>query len=279
MRIKANAKINLALNVIRRREDGYHDLEMVMVPLDLHDNITMEYSDHDDLTSNDKTMPLDDRNTIVKAIRLMREAYSLKHFYKIHVEKHIPMEAGLAGGSSDAAAIIRSINELEQLNRPLDELISLGKKVGADVCFCLLNTCALVEGIGERLKPFPNHCEFDILLVKPSAGVSTKEAYQTLNFQQCNHPDCSNVISALQEDNFNLLCKSLGNTLEHSAFLLCDEVKDIKNKLIHMGFEGVLMSGSGSTVFALTRNKELLKTAYCELKNQYEFVEITRIIS
>ncbi|MEG1638341.1 MAG: 4-(cytidine 5'-diphospho)-2-C-methyl-D-erythritol kinase [Erysipelotrichaceae bacterium] len=274
---QAHAKINLGLNVVSKRDDGYHELEMIMVPLEFHDTIEIEISDVDSLSSNDPSMPCNDNNTIMRAIKVMRGTYSLKHAYRVYVDKKIPMQAGLAGGSSDAAAVIQAINDIEGLNRPLDELVALGKKVGADVCFCIQNTCAIVKGIGDKIQPFMNHCDFSVLLVKPHIGISTREAYETLDFTTCIHPNCEDIKDALMNDDFNLLCTTLGNTLEKSAFKIAPEVSQLKQQLIDIGFEGVLMSGSGSTVFALTRNNILLKEAQASLKKQYPFVEITKI--
>ncbi|MEG0978188.1 MAG: 4-(cytidine 5'-diphospho)-2-C-methyl-D-erythritol kinase [Bacilli bacterium] len=274
---QAHAKVNLALNVIGKRADGYHELEMIMVPLSLHDTIHIEISEQDSLRSDDPSMPCNDSNTIMKAIKLMRGKYALKHAYCVYVEKSIPMQAGLGGGSSDAATILKAINEIESLNLSEDELVLLGKQVGADVCFCIKDTCALVSGIGEKIEPFKNHCDFSMLLVKPAMGVSTKEAYETLDIQQAIHPDCSSVKEALNKDDFAYLCASLGNTLESSAFKIAPKVLELKQQLIDYGFEGVLMSGSGSTVFAITRNNELLERAKEAFKKQYPFVEVTKI--
>lgn len=277
MIVKAPAKINLALNVVSRRADGYHELQMVMTPLLLHDTLHIEFSTKDELSSDDPLMPCDEHNTIIKAIKLMRKTYDLKHHYRVHVEKRIPMQAGLAGGSSDAAALMKAINEMEELHIPQEELIALGKQIGADVCFCIADRCAYVEGIGEVLKPIEHQFDIDVLLVKPNEGVSTKEAYQTLNLDVCAHPDCTKVIDALKQNDFLKLCASLGNSLESSAFPLAPQIQEVKDILKNYGFEGVLMSGSGSCVFALSQHKELLQKAEHELKDKFPFVELTKI--
>ena len=277
MIVEANAKINLCLDVIRRRADGYHDLDMIMVPLELADQIEITIAEKDSLSSDDASMPLDGTNTIMKAIREMRRVYGFTECFRVHVQKKIPMEAGLAGGSSDAAAVIRGINEILGLNQSLEELLPIGKAVGADVPFCIMNRAARVQGIGERVEPIRTNLDFSILLVKPSVGVSTGKAYQTLDFDNCEHPDCQKVENALADSDFSKLCGSIGNTLESSAFVLAPKVSELKQRILQAGFEGVLMSGSGSTVFAVTRQKELLEKQAALLKHDYPFVCITKV--
>lgn len=277
MIVEANAKINLCLDVIRRRADGYHDLDMIMVPLELADQLEITIAEKDSLSSDDSSMPLDGTNTIMKAIREMRRVYGFTEGFHVHVQKKIPMEAGLAGGSSDAAAVIRGINEILELNRPLEELLPIGKAVGADVPFCIMNRAARVQGIGERVEPIQTNLDFSILLVKPSVGVSTGKAYRTLDFDICEHPDCQKVENALADSDFSKLCGSIGNTLEASAFVLAPKVSELKQRILQAGFEGVLMSGSGSTVFAVTRQKELLEKQAALLKQDYPFVCITKV--
>ena len=277
MREKANAKINLALNVIKRREDGYHELESIMLPLDFGDDIVIEESDRDYLTSNVDTIPLDERNLAYKALMLMKETYSITKHYHIHIEKRIPSEAGLGGGSSDGAAVMRALNEMEHLNIDKHELADLSVKLGADCPFCVLNEPMLISGIGEKyesigLQSFPFH----VLLVKPDSGVSTKLAYETLNIENADHPNCRKIVEALRHGEFDTL--GISNSLEESALRLNSDVKTLKEKLIAMNFEYVLMSGSGSTVFALTRNEQLLNKSYILLKETYGFAEKCKII-
>lgn len=277
MEVRANAKVNLCLDVLRRRKYGYHDLEMIMVPLQLHDLLQVELAKQDELHSDDKQMPLDERNTICRVISLMREMYQLKAHFYVSVRKHIPMEAGLAGGSADAAAMIHAIDILCGLHLSMEDKIRIGKQIGADVPFCLVNQPALVSGIGEKIEPFTFSCDFHMLLVKPSEGVSTKTAYQMLDLARCAHPDCEAVKAKLQEDDFAGLCQEIGNSLEESAFRLTSAVQKLKAELTAYGFAGVLMSGSGSCVFALTQDESLLKDAYQHFRQHYPFVEMTTV--
>lgn len=274
---KAYAKINLCLDVIRRREDGYHDLKMVMVPIDLYDTVLVEISPYDELVCEGMNIPMDETNTVFKAIQLLREKYGFEEHFRITIEKNIPMQAGMAGGSADGAAVLRMVNQMLQLHIPIDELSFMSKAIGADVPFCVKQQCSIVEGIGEYLTPFSMNCDFYVLLVKPEAGVPTGTAFQMLDFSKCEHPNCEDVKRACETDDFTLLCQSLGNTLEYSAVQIVKEVADLKQKLQAMGFPAVLMSGSGSTVFALSQDEAFVDQAVEKLKDEVPFVMKTRI--
>ena len=273
----ANAKINLCLNVVNRRVDGYHELEMIMVPLELHDVLTIDKAKETIITSDDVNMPCDERNTIYRAIMLMNETYNLETNFKVHVEKRIPMQAGLAGGSSDGAATIRAINKLMNLSISLEDLIPLAKKVGADVPFCLVNKPAIVKGIGEFITPFEIQNDYSVLLIKPSLGVSTKEAFDMLDFTTAIHPNVELMRTGLIEGNDRMVKDNLLNTLEQSAFKIVPEINTIKQELTQLGFDKVLMSGSGSTVFALSENDQLINSVEEILRTKYEFVRKTKI--
>ena len=274
---KAYAKINICLNVVCRRDDGYHELEMIMVPLDLHDEIHIEFSNTSSISSNDVNMPTDNSNTILKAINIMKDKYSLKENFKVEVIKNIPMQAGLAGGSSDAAATIGAINSMCNLELSNDELIEVGKQVGADVPFFIINKPALVKGIGEKISPFEMKTDYHILLVKPDEGVSTKEAFETLVFETAIHPNVEQMKKGLSEGIEELIIHNLQNTLEQSAFKLVPVISQIKSELQEFGFERVLMSGSGSAVFALSENEELVSLAQEHFGSRYKFVRKTKI--
>lgn len=279
MKVNAYAKINICLNVVKKRNDGYHELEMIMVPIDLHDVITIEKSTYDRYTCDDTSIPMDAHNTVVKAVELMRDVFGIQDHFHIHVEKHIPAQAGLAGGSGDGAAVLRGIRELCHIDVSMEELSLLGKKIGADVPFCVMQKCAVVKGIGEKLTPFSINCDFDILLVKPQAGVPTGKAFSMLDFERCDHPDCNQVKSCLEQNRFADLAHCVSNSLEYSAFQIVPEIADIKQRLNEMGFPVVLMSGSGSTVFALTQDKNQLEAAEKSMQNTDCFVCTTHIVN
>lgn len=258
MKTFAYAKINAALNVVCRREDGYHELEMVMLPLTLCDDVEIRFSKVDWYTWN-LQYRINGKNTIVKAVNLMRETYGIKKKFRIHVHKRIPSQAGLAGGSADAAAVMLAIRDLCKLDVCDEEIAYLSKQVGADVPFCVMSQASIVKGIGEILEPFTMNCEFDILLLKPNKGVSTKECFEHINFDTCIHPDIFEVKRCLEENDFKGLSNCVANTLEQPACELVPEIEKGKQYLKDIGFEVVCMSGSGSTIFALTRQAELIE--------------------
>lgn len=262
---KAHAKINLCLNVVGKREDGYHELEMMMLPLTLHDNIHIEIAKKDEFTCSDETLAMDASNTVVKAVQVMRETFNLTQCFKIHVEKKIPAQAGLAGGSADAAAVMKAIASLCNLSISIEDLAQIGKQIGADVPFCVYNKPAIVKGIGEKLTPFSFIKPLSILLVKPKQGIPTKTAFSMLDFNKCSHPNIEIVKQYVQEQRYHQLQEVIGNSLEYSAFQLVVDIQHIKQELLHTkGCYAALMSGSGSTVFALyedsTEIQEIMKT-------------------
>lgn len=258
MKTFAYAKINAGLNVVRRREDGYHELEMVMLPLTFCDDVEIHFSKADWYTWN-LDFRINGKNTIVKAVNLMRETYGIDKHFRIHVTKRIPTQAGLAGGSADAAAVMLAIRDLCKLEVSDEEIAQLSKQVGADVPFCVMSQASVVKGIGEILEPLNMNCDFDVLLLKPDKGVSTKECFEFINFETCVHPDVMEVKRCLEEDDFAGLSKCVSNTLEQPACELVPEIKEARQYLIDCGFEVVCMSGSGSTMFALTRKPELIE--------------------
>jgi len=278
MKERAFAKINLCLDVVRRREDGYHDLRMIMVPVDFYDVLEMVPSEETTMTLNRSYLPVNDKNTVVKAIHVMQERYGFAQNFACTLQKHIPTQAGLAGGSADAAAAIRIMNRLLHLNRPQEELIDAAKEVGADVPFCLVNRPALVEGIGEILTPFQCKAEFGILLVKPRRGVSTKAAFGGLDFDTIEHPDVDGMKTALENGDYSGMIERLGNSLEDVSLRLVEEIRDVKESMKELGFDGVLMSGSGSTVFGITKSPHLLRNASEIMRANGYFVRMTRII-
>jgi 4-diphosphocytidyl-2-C-methyl-D-erythritol kinase len=277
MKERAYAKINLCLDVVGRRDDGYHELKMIMVPIDFYDVLEMNYATETTLELNRSYLPVNEKNTIIKAIRVMQEKYGFDDEFECRLAKHIPTRAGLAGGSADAAAAIRMMNRMLRLNLSMEEMIETGREVGADVPFCIMNKPALVEGIGEKIMPFKCSPDFDILLVKPRKGVSTKEAFDIVDSSENEHPDCMKLMNALIMNDYEGVVSSLGNSLEPAAIQLVKDIRTVKNRLNEMGFDGVLMSGSGSTVFGITRNAQLLNDSMEQLRQEKYFVRKTRI--
>ncbi len=274
----ANAKINLCLDVAGRYENGYHELNMIMVPLQLHDTLLWEVADEDAFVCDDKSLPMDSSNTLVRAAALMRKTFAINDHFHIQCQKRIPMQAGLAGGSGDAAALMRGLWEHYSLPCTLAELADLGKQIGADVPFCIHNTCARVGGIGERIIPFENRCDFGVLLVKPQQGVSTKAAFQSLDIDQCPHPSAKACQAALMNGDFDRFCALAQNSLETSAFALVKEVAQVKQELMAFHFPLVLMSGSGSTVFALSNDRNKLHAVKKIMGQRYAFAEVSELL-
>jgi len=277
MKRRAYAKINLTLDVLGRREDGYHDLSMVMVPLQLHDLLSIEIAEEDSFACNVKYLGNNEHNSIIKAIGLMKERYGIKEHFKIELLKYIPMQAGLGGGSSNAAATIILLNQMLQLRLSQKELQELADSIGKDVTYCLYSRPALVEGTGEKVTFITNNCEFGVLLVKPSAGVATGEAYLALDQNPYQHYPPAPMIAALAAGDYEAMVHNLGNSLCDASKRLLPLIGKIERQLKEFGFDGVLMSGSGSCVFATTQDSELLERAAEHFRKQYYFVFKTKV--
>ena len=278
MYTRAYAKINLGLNVKGNLPNGYHDLEMIMVPLNFYDEIRIEVAEEMSFKSNQAYVSTNPNNTILTAIEHLRKQYGFKENFKIELNKQIPTRAGLAGGSSDGAAIIKAVNQLLKLNMSEQELKAAALAVGSDVYFCLVNRPALVEGTGDIVKPFNCNCDFGILLVKPRSGVSTKESFDKLNLDTCDHPDIAAMQKDLENDDYTAFCGRLGNSLEEPSFAINKNIYKVKKQLLKLGFDNALMSGSGSTVFAITCDQELLKKAQKIMFKRGYFARIARIL-
>ena len=270
---RAYAKINLALDVKGVREDGYHELEMVNLPLNFYDELHIQKSAQMSYHCNRPYIFFDEKNTIVKALKVMRESFQLEDNFTIDLKKHIPTRAGLAGGSADAAALMRVLRNMYSLQASEQEWIALALKVGADVPFCLYNRPAIVKGIGEELTFFQPKHNYQFLLVKSRKGVSTKEAFDLLDMQKCEHTDIQRLSEALiagyDEEAFSLM----KNSLEYSSFLLEPSISRVKNGMLKEGYYPVMMSGSGSTVFTISQDEKIQKTAQKYRKRGY-FVRI-----
>lgn len=277
MKNKAYAKINLCLNVKGKLDNGYHEMEMIMVPLTLYDFIEIKYSREMAFISNARFLTMDTRNTMFKAIELLRDEYGFTQNFTITLNKYIPTQAGLAGGSSDAAAIIRMLNKMLCLEMSEEKMMETAAKVGADVPFFIRSKPAVVKGIGDVLEPFEVKTDFHILLVKPRMGVSTKACFAALDLNDAKHPDYLGMKTALENNDYQGVLNHLGNTLEKPAFGLVPKIAEIKSLLLSMGFDGALMSGSGSTVFALTQDERFCTDAMIKLREKGYFVKKTCI--
>lgn len=275
MKIYAPAKVNLALDVVSTYPNGYHELDMVMVPIDIFDEIEVKIAKEDKVMCLDMVLPED--NTISKMIRVCREQFQLAHCYEVHVKKDIPMQAGLAGGSADAAAVCKAILELENLNVSFDQQVQIAKQVGADVPFCLYNQWARVQGIGEVISPIQTTWKLKALLLKPDQGVSTPEAFKKWHSQEPMHPNVDAIQNAIEKEDLESLIQCMDNALEPCAFQLVPELESIKEEMLETGISRVLMSGSGSSLMGFSADEQVLIDAQKKLSDKYNFVRVITI--
>lgn len=270
----AYAKVNLLLDVTSKREDGYHNLNSIVMPIDLYDEIWMEKAKRMSYKCNDKSLPFDDSNTIVKAVKLMKETFRIKDNYRIKITKNIPKEAGLGGGSSDAAAVMRGILKLSNPPTNLSYLEELGLKIGADVPACVSQKSVLVSGVGKVIAHLPHRFDFVFLLIKPKQGISTKLVYDSLNLDTCVHPKTNTMLLEWKRGNSDGIYKYSENALEETTFQLVPELVELKQELLSYGFKTVTMSGSGTTLFAAGKSVfESLEIAE-NFKKRYPFVHV-----
>lgn len=268
MIIKARAKINLTLGILGIREDNYHEVEMIMQSLKLHDIIEVTPKENGiEIKSNSSLIPLDEKNLCYKAALLLQKyCHSLKGV-SINIQKNIPIQAGLAGGSADAAAVLKALNTLWNLNLNLKELMELGSKIGSDIPFCLLENTALAKGRGEVLTPLKLKNQMGVLLIKPPYGISTQKAYNIYDsLPNGEQPNTNAMIKALATGDFKKICELLYNVLERPVKILKPKLFDYKNELKKIGAKGALMSGSGPTIYALFPSESLAKKALLKLK-------------
>lgn len=281
--VKAYAKINLALNVYDRKEDGYHNIDMVTVPLDLHDIIELEllpkgYESY--ITSDDDSLPTDESNLSNKAFRKMKEKFHIDKNVLIHIYKRIPMCAGLGGGSADAAAVINATLKAIKLKPSQDDLISLASSIGADVSFCLYNKPARCRGIGEKLDFITLKKRYHVLLIKPNEGVSTALAYQTFDELETK-PQLSNIerlIEGLKIGDEKIIAEEMKNSLQECAIKIVPEIKNIIDTLKKDGFPLTMMSGSGSTVFCMSLNHHAILEEYKKFSKLNYTVIVTQTL-
>lgn len=270
--LNANAKINLGLDVTGLRDDGYHLVRMIMQEIDLHDDIVIEKADSDgiELILQNTDLPADQSNLAYRAAALLKESFSLPGGVRITLSKNIPVAAGLAGGSTDAAAVLKGMNELFSLGLSTEALCKYGLRLGADVPFCILGGTALSEGIGELLTPLSAMPDCHLLLVKPAVGVSTAQVYHDLDaVENPKHPDIDAQLLALKEKDLSSLCAHMENILETVTIPLHPVISEIKEDLLSAGAIQSLMSGSGPTVFAVYRKREIAEKARISLQEKY----------
>lgn len=280
MKIKAYSKINIALEVVGKREDGYHLLRMIMQNIDLYDLIEVnEKRSNITIECNKPYVPKDERNLAFKAARLFMDTYGLNKGVHINITKNIPVAAGLAGGSTNAAAVLRALNEMFDIGASEEELMKMGVKLGADVPYCIKGGTCLCEGIGEEITQLKAFKDKILVLVKPPFGVSTKDVYGAIDINKIYKKVLINeLIDAIKKDDLTFVANNMKNHLENVTLRRHPVIIKIKEDMIKMGSIGSMMSGSGPTVFGFFDDMLKAQSCYERMKKQFNDVFITRTI-
>lgn len=271
IKLQAYGKINLSLDVLRQREDGYHDVRMIMQTVKLHDNIDIEKTREPGihLKTNLSFLPVNENNLMYRAAKMLIDEFHIKEGVSMQLKKVIPVSAGMAGGSTDAASVLYGMNKLFDLKLSIEDLKERGVKLGADIPFCLMRGTALSEGIGEILTPLPKLPPCPIVLAKPAISVSTKFVYQNLHVNdlpESSHPDVDSVIAALNRNDVTEVAENMGNILESVTCKHYPEIEDIKTVMNELGAVNSIMSGSGPTVFGIFSDAHTAKKCYESLR-------------
>jgi len=277
---KAPAKINLTLDVLHKRSDNFHEVEMIMTTVDLADRIWLRPTDNGKIIikASERHVPNDRKNLAYQAAELLQNECGITKGVEITLEKSIPVAAGLAGGSSDAAATLRGLNRLWNLKLSVEELARLGARIGSDVSFCVHGGTALATGRGEVIEILPPPPNCWVILAKPAISVSTGDIYGNLNLSTIDHIDTVRMIDALRAGDYDEMCKSVGNVLETVTMDLYPQVVVLKEQMKRFGADAVLMSGSGPTVFGLVKHESRVPRIYNGLKGFCPEVYAVRMV-
>jgi 4-diphosphocytidyl-2-C-methyl-D-erythritol kinase len=278
--VKAPAKINLSLDVLYKRPDSFHEVEMIMTTIDLADRVELTLLEENKIhiLSHNRYVPDDQRNLAYQAAKLLKDRFNVEKGVEISIEKTIPVAAGLAGGSSDAAATLRGLNKLWNLGLTIDELAVLGSEIGSDVSFCVYGGTALAKGRGEIIEELPAPPTSWVILAKPFIGVSTAEVYRRLELERIEHPNTNEMIKAIKNNDYQSVCKNVGNVLEEVTLNLHPEVAQIKDQMKRFGADAVLMSGSGPTVFGIVQHDSRMHRIYNGLRGFCDQVFAVRML-
>lgn len=270
--LKALAKINLGLDVVRRREDGYHEVRMIMQTIQLYDRLDIKRTQEPgiQIQTNLSFLPVNENNLIYKAAKLLMDEFSITDGVSVKLDKRIPVAAGMAGGSTDAAAVLIGVNRLFSLGLTKRQLMERGVQIGADVPYCIMRGTALAEGIGEALSPLPPMVKCPVLVAKPSISVSTKFVYQNLKLDDTTiHPDIDRLIDDIKAKNLHDIAAHMGNVLETVTIPNYPVIDEIKKHMLSNGAVGAMMSGSGPTVFGLFDDEDTAKKAYKAMRSSH----------
>ena len=268
LKLKAMAKINLGLDVLRKREDGYHDLRMIMQTVYLYDQITLRRQGSGGISvqTNLSYLPVNEDNLVFRAANLLMDEFSVDEGLQIELVKHIPVAAGLAGGSSDAAAVLVGVNRMYDLGLTQEELMARAVRIGADVPYCVMRGTALAEGIGERLTRLPDAPDLHVVLAKPAVHVSTGFVYGNLKADAlAYHPDIDAQAQAIRDGDAYRMAELMGNVLETVTIPAYPVVAEIKDQMMRAGAVNAMMSGSGPSVFGLFDDETKARRSYDEL--------------
>lgn len=271
IKLKALGKINLGLDVLGRRPNGYHDVRMVMQTVYLYDQILLEKADKEgiSLETNLFYLPVNENNLAYRAAKMLIDEFAIKEGVHISLEKHIPVAAGMAGGSSNAAAVLYGMNRLFQLGLTDQELMDRSVQLGADVPYCIMRGTVLAEGIGEKLTPLPAMPKCHVLLAKPPISVSTQKVYEKLDAQEVTkHPDIDGILLGLQTGDLEKITSSMGNVLENVTITEYPQIERIKDVMKEEGALNAMMSGSGPTVFGIYDDKMLARRAAARIREE-----------
>lgn len=272
LKLKAYGKINLGLDVLRKREDGYHEVRMIMQTVGIFDRIDLirKKDPGIQVRTNLYYLPVNENNLVYKAARLLMDEFHITDGVAIELKKFIPVSAGMAGGSSDAAAVLFGVNRMFRLGLSMEDLMKRGVRIGADVPYCIMRGTALSEGIGEILTPLPPVPQCQVLIAKPGINVSTKFVYENLQANQLKpeqHPDINGMIDEIKQHNLYGIAGKMGNVLETVTIREYPVINQLKERMMALGAVGSMMSGSGPTVFGLFTNPGAAQAAYEELRN------------
>lgn len=270
--LKALAKINLGLDVVRRREDGYHEVRMIMQTIQLYDRLDIKRTQEPgiQIQTNLSFLPVNENNLIYKAAKLLMDEFSITDGVSVKLDKRIPVAAGMAGGSTDAAAMLIGVNRLFSLGLTKKQLMERGVQIGADVPYCIMRGTALAEGIGEALSPLPPMIKCPVLIAKPSISVSTKFVYQNLKLDDTTiHPDIDRLIDDIKAKSLHDIAAHMGNVLETVTIPNYTVIDEIKKHMLSNGAVGAMMSGSGPTVFGLFDDEDTAKKAYKAMRSSH----------
>ena len=268
--LKALAKINLGLDVVRRREDGYHEVRMIMQTIHLYDRLNIKKIQDNDIRikTNLAFLPTNENNLVYKAGKLLMDEFNITQGVEVDLNKLIPVAAGMAGGSTDAAAMLYGMNKLFELGLSRKDLMERGVNIGAEVPYCIMRGTALAEGIGEELSSLPPMVKCPVLIAKPQISVSTKFVYENLKLDgNTPHPDIDRLIANIRGKDLKAIADSMGNVLETVTIPNYPIIADIKAHMMEHGAVGSMMSGSGPTVFGLFDDEEIAQKAYEEMKS------------